>query len=209
MSSSTDSTPEGNHGTPPSGTTNSQPASPAARPAQPGWQRRLPLAICLLVLAYWYFKPPSGAGFMRVPIPRVAAPSWSLTNLNGQRLDASSLTGKVVVLNFWATFCPPCIREIPDLAAFHLAHSNDAVAVVGLSLDTKGPEAVRSVVQKLGIPYPVAMADAAIAEAFGGVAQIPSTFVIAPDGTFAARYLGALTREELERVLAEASRAQR
>jgi len=146
---------------------------------------------------------------MRVPIPRVAAPPWSLTNLNGQRLDSAALTGKVVFLNFWATFCPPCIREIPDLAAFHLAHSNDPVAVVGLSLDTTGPDAVRSFVRKLDIPYPVAMADASVAEAFGGVGQIPSTFVIAADGTFAARYLGALTREELERALAEAAQARR
>lgn len=209
MSSSTGSTPEGKPGTPPPGPPNAQPASPAARPVQPGWQRRLPLLICLLVLAYWYLKPPAGAGFMRVPIPRVAAPPWSLTNLNGQRLDSAALTGKVVFLNFWATFCPPCIREIPDLAAFHLAHSNDPVAVVGLSLDTTGPDAVRSFVRKLDIPYPVAMADASVAEAFGGVGQIPSTFVIAADGTFAARYLGALTREELERALAEASQARR
>lgn len=209
MSSSTDSTPEGKPGTPPPGTTNSQPAPPAARTAQPGWARRLPLLICLLVLAYWYLKPPAGAGFMRVPIPRVAAPSWSLTNLNGQPLVSSSLTGKVVFLNFWATFCPPCIREIPDLAAFHLAHSNDPVAVVGLSLDTTGTDAVQSFVRKLGIPYPVAMADATVAEAFGGVSQIPSTFVIAPDGTFTARYLGAVTREELERALAEATQVQK
>lgn len=209
MSSSTGSTPEGTPATPPGTTPNAQTASPAPRTAQPGWQRRLPLVICLLVLAYWYLKPPSGSGFMRVPIPKVAAPAWSLTNLHGQRLDSSSLTGKVVFLNFWATFCPPCIREIPDLAAFHLAHSNDPVAVVGLSLDTKGPDPVRSFVEKLKVPYPVAMADATTAEAFGGVAQIPSTFVIAPDGTFAARYLGALTREELERALAEASHPQK
>ena len=209
MSSSTGSTPEGKPGTPPPGTPNAQPASPPARPVQPGWQRRLPLLICLLVLAYWYLKPPSGAGFMRVPIPKVAAPSWALTNLNGQRLDASSFTGKVVFINFWTTFCTPCIREIPDLTAFHLAHSNEPVAVVGLSLDTTGPDAVRSFVRKLGVPYPVAMADATVAEAFGGVAQIPSTFVIAPDGTFAARYLGALTREEMERALAGASQARK
>ena len=110
-------------------------------------------------------------------------------------------SGSVVVLNFWATFCPPCIREIPDLSAFHLAHSNEPVAVVGLSLDAPPADVVRAFVRKHNIPYPVAIADAAVAEAFGGVGQIPSTFIIGPDGKFAARYLGALTREELERVV--------
>ena len=170
--------------------------------SQPAWQRRIPLLICLLVLAYWYLKPPSGAGFMRVPMPRIAAPAWSLTNVHGQPLQSSSFTGRVVVLNFWATFCPPCIREIPDLAAFHLAHSNSPVTVIGLSLDSKPADAIRAFVEKHNIPYPVAIADAATAEAFGGVNQIPTTFIIAPDGTFAARYLGALTHDELERAIA-------
>ncbi len=142
---------------------------------------------------------------MRVPIPKVAAPAWALTNLDGKLLDSRSLTGKVVILNFWATFCPPCIREIPDLSAFHLAHSNGPVAVIGLSLDTTGAPSVRDFVQRFKIPYPVALADPATAEAFGGVGQIPSTFILAPDGTFSARYLGALTREELERALAAAA----
>jgi len=203
MSSSTASTPDGGSG----GTPRSSPAPAAGlnRPIQPAWQRRLPLLVCLLVVAYWYFKPPAGPGFMRVPIPKVAAPAWSLTNLDGQLLDSRSLTGKVVILNFWATFCPPCIREIPDLSAFHLAHSNEPVAVIGLSLDTTGAPSVRDFVQRFKIPYPVALADPATAEAFGGVGQIPSTFILAPDGTFSARYLGALTREELERALAAAA----
>ncbi len=178
--------------------------APAPKPApvaQPSWQRRLPLLVCLLVLAYWYLKPASGPGFIRVPMPRVAAPAWSLTNIHGQRLDSAAFTGRVVILNFWATFCPPCLREIPDLAAFHLAHSNQPVAVLGLSLDSSPPDSVRAFVEKQRIPYPVAIADAATAEAFGNVGQIPTTFIIAPDGTFAARYLGALTREELERIL--------
>lgn len=188
MSSSTDSSPSGGGG---------------HKPAVPNpWQRRMPLIICLLVLGYWYLKPSTGAGFMRVPMPKVAAPAWSLTNLHGQRVDSSTFSNRVVVLNFWATFCPPCIREIPDLAAFHLAHSNQPVAVVGISLDAKPPEAIRAFVEKHQVPYPVVLGDAAVAEAFGGVAQIPSTFIIGPDGTFAARYLGAMTREELERVLA-------
>lgn len=162
----------------------------------------MPLLICLLILAYWYLRPSSGAGFMRVPIAKVAAPAWALTNVQGQRMESSAFSNRVVVLNFWATFCPPCIREIPDLAAFHVAHSNDPVTVVGLSLDSIGAESVRAFVEKRGIPYPVALADATVAEAFGGVSQIPSTFVIARDGTFAARYLGALDREELERAVA-------
>jgi peroxiredoxin len=137
-----------------------------------------------------------------VPIRSAEAPTWTAESLDGTKLESTRFKGQILIVNFWATFCPPCLREIPELTAFHNAHTNDAVSVVALSLDQTGTQHVRDFVERNRVPYPTAMANASIADAFGGVAQIPSTFIIGRDGKFVAHYLGALTRSELERVIA-------
>jgi len=110
-----------------------------------------------------------------------AAPDWQLPGLDGKTVKLSDFKGKVVVLNFWATWCPPCRKEIPDLIALHKKHGNDLV-VVGVSLDENGPAAVKSFVAKNGINYPVVMGDQRTASAYGGITAIPTTFVIDREG---------------------------
>ena len=107
-----------------------------------------------------------------------AAPAWALPDLNGRTVTLSSLKGKVVLLNFWATWCPPCRTEIPDLIALQKKYADDGVVVVGVSLDETGSSAVKSFVAKNGINYPVVMGDQRTASAYGGITAIPTTFVI-------------------------------
>lgn len=106
-----------------------------------------------------------------------AAPDWRLAGVDGKTVQLSDFKGKVVVLNFWATWCPPCRKEIPDLIALQKKYGNDLV-VVGVSLDENGPAAVKSFVAKSGINYPVVMGDQGTASAYGGIKAIPTTFVI-------------------------------
>lgn len=178
--------------------------TPVSTPSIPkaSWASRIPLIICCVILAYWYLRPSSGGSFIRVPIAPVEAPAWTADAVDGTRLNSTNYRGQVLIINFWATFCPPCLREIPELAAFHTAHSGHSVSVVALSLDQTGIEHVRRFVENNHVPYPTAMANSVIAESFGGVAQIPSTFIVGRDGKFVAHYLGALTRDELERAIA-------
>ena len=110
------------------------------------------------------------------------------------------------MLNFWATWCPPCRQEIPELNAFHLSHTNDGVTVIGASVDDGGADAVRPFVQRMKIAYPVVLADALQQSHFGGASlgpstggmSLPTTLVIDRQGHFVARYLGALTQKELD-----------
>lgn len=181
--------------------------SPTDSPVQrrPLWTR-ISLAVCALAVILWTLRPGAGRGFQPVPIAPLPAPAWTLTNAFGQVLSSSNYAGHVLVVNFWATWCPPCIREIPDLNAFHLAHTNDRVAVLGFSVDQGKPAEVDALLRDFAtrnqLAYPIVAVPKDVAEAYSAVGPIPTTFVIGRDGRFAARYVGAVTREELERVTA-------
>ncbi len=159
------------------------------------------MAVCAALILFWFAKP-GGPQFMPMPIGHGPAPAWSMTATDGSALSSTNLAGRVLVVNFWATWCPPCVREIPDLAALHRAHVAEGLTVVGASVDEGGVEGVRKFVERNQIPYPVGMAGPNLVEAFAANGPIPTTFVIDRRGNFAVRYLGALTRAELERVVA-------
>ncbi len=139
-------------------------------------------------------EPVPGAGVKVVlsdkPLP---LPAFTLTDLDGKTIDQAAWRGKVVLLNFWATWCGPCRAEIPDLIALQ-AKYKDQLVVVGLSVD-EGKTAnadVKKFVVDHAINYPVAIVDGKIEKLFGGVSSIPSTFVLNPDGKMVQRHVGTL-----------------
>ncbi len=162
---------------------------------------RLGIPICIGIILLWLVKP-GGSGFMPVPISHGTAPGWSMTNLDGTLLHSTNFAGRVLVVNFWATWCPPCIREIPDLQAFHNAHTNEGLTVIGVSVDEGGLAAVKGFVTRNQMTYPIVLANDAAMEGFAASGSIPTTFIVDRQGRFAARYVGALPRAELERVTA-------
>ena len=108
---------------------------------------------------------------------RFAAPDFTAPILNGSGdLKLSAFKGKIVVLNFWATWCPPCVKEIPDLIKLQETYKDD-LAVIGASLD-RTPDPVGPFIKKKAIRYPVIMADEALNEAYGGIQAIPTTFIL-------------------------------
>jgi peroxiredoxin len=119
-----------------------------------------------------------------------SAPSFTLKDLSGESVSLSDFTGKVVVLDFWATWCPPCVMEIPHFIELYEQYKNQGFAMLGISLDREGIDVVRAFVQKYGINYPVLMADGQIARAYGGISSIPTTFVIDPAGNIRRKYVG-------------------
>jgi peroxiredoxin len=129
------------------------------------------------------------------------APAWRLPAVDGQTVSSDQFKGKVVVLDFWATWCAPCRAEIPGYVALQEKYRPAGLAVVGVSLDRDGPAAVSRFIAEHRLNYPVVLGDDRIVEAFGGVAAVPTTLIIDRHGVVRYRKVGAMPAGEFEAVL--------
>jgi len=126
------------------------------------------------------------------------APAITLTTLDGRRLSVNELRGKVVLVTFWATTCPPCVKEIPHLVELYQALNRQGLEIIAVAMSYDPPSYVAAMVQRRRIPYPVALdPEGEAARAFGDVRQTPTSILIAPDGRIAAYRIGSLNRERL------------
>ena len=119
-----------------------------------------------------------------------SAPSFTLLDLNGNKVSLSDFKDKVVILDFWATWCPPCIKEIPHFIELYKEYKNQGFTILGISVDRQGIGIVKSFNQKYKINYPIVMADSQVARAYGNIRSIPTTFVIDPAGKIRRMYVG-------------------
>lgn len=129
------------------------------------------------------------------------APAWNLKGTDGKPVSSGDFKGKVVVVDFWATWCPPCVAEIPGYVKLQEKYAKDGLVIVGISLDEGGVDLVKKFAASKKINYPLAMGDGAVVEAFGGVEAIPTTFVIDREGRIQHKKVGAVKEEEFESVL--------
>ncbi len=134
----------------------------------------------------------------KAPAKKQPAPDWQLKDLDGNPVKQADFKGKVVILNFWATWCSPCRAEIPDFVALQKAYGAKGLAIVGVSIDEGGPDIVKSFAKKAGINYPVVMADAKTRIAYGGIEVVPTTFVIDKTGKIAHIHRGGVDRATFE-----------
>lgn len=144
----------------------------------------------------------------RVTVELLKEPSsldpFTLTDLDGKTIASSDWKGKVVLVNFWATWCGPCRAEIPDLVALQSKY-RDRVVVIGVSEDEGPIDKVREFAAQYKVNYPIVMTTPEIEERFPGVAALPTTFFLDTDGRIAQRHIGILHGRETEataRVLA-------
>ncbi len=128
-----------------------------------------------------------------------AAPAWQLLDLDGKTIKDADFKGKIVVLNFWATWCVPCREEIPSLIELHQQYGDDGVIIVGASVDRGGVDLVKRFVQRFKINYPIVIADEKMMRDFGNVEAVPTTFLIDRNGRVAGKHVGFAEKETLER----------
>jgi len=118
------------------------------------------------------------------------APDFTLPQLNGPELRLSSYRGKVVLLDFWATWCVPCREETPRLVELQQKYGDQGLQIIGVSMDDS-PEPARAFYQQFHMNYPVVMGNAAMGELYGGVLGLPIAFLIGRDGRIYAKHIGA------------------
>lgn len=113
---------------------------------------------------------------------RPQSPDFTLKQMNGETFRLSDHRGEIVVLNFWATWCPPCRKEIPGFITLQKEFEERGVTFVGVSLDKDGFTSVRPYAEKMEINYPLVVDDGRVAQKYGGVRVLPATFLIGPEG---------------------------
>lgn len=129
---------------------------------------------------------------------QAAERDFTLSDANGVRHELKDYRGKWVVVNYWATWCPPCLGEIPDLIKFHDKHKDRDAVVIGVDYEDISAQQLAVHVQRLGISYPVMQDDPSVDPQFGAVPGLPTTFLINPQGELVARQTGPITATALE-----------
>ncbi len=156
------------------------------------------------------FYPMWLAGLVLTLATAVAqADGFQLTDTAGKVHSLAGYKGKWVLVNYWATWCPPCLEEIPDLIALHDNKKNNLV-VIGVAIDYRNPKQVTDFADSLMMTYPVVLGTPKIVNQIGPVQGLPTTYLYNPEGKMVAQQVGALTREAVEKYIASKSaRAQK
>jgi peroxiredoxin len=177
--------------------------------------RKLPLLFTLGVLAVGVttckMTPSKAEAPARIEIPAApaetpvastveegsAAPDFNLKDVHGKTIHLADYKGKVVVLNFWATWCPPCRKEIPDFMELQ-SQFGSKIQFIGVALDDEGLAKVKPFVDANNISYPIVIGDKLTVDKYGDMSAIPVTFVIDKNGKIAARYVGMRQKATVE-----------
>ena len=148
---------------------------------------------CLALIMLVLFSGRESLG--AVPMPAFSLPAA----INGALVNSDVYKGKAILVTFFATWCPPCLQEIPTLKLVHEKYGQQGFAVLALSVDEGGAGVVAQLVQRQKITYPVLMADRVTAKKFGGIPGVPTSFLVNKDGHVIKKYPGYVPRALLEK----------
>ncbi|MBI5085628.1 MAG: redoxin domain-containing protein [Acidobacteria bacterium] len=161
-------------------------------------------AVLLLGLAGCASKPLSKAGpedsasSLKPASKRNPAPGFTLKDVDGKPVTLADFKGKVVLLNFWATWCGPCKIEIPWFKDFQKTYKDQGFTVIGVALDDEGWEVVKPYITDKQVNYPVVIGTPEVEQLYGSVEALPTTFIIDRDGKIASVHVGLVGKKDYE-----------
>jgi thiol-disulfide isomerase/thioredoxin len=126
------------------------------------------------------------------------AADFALEDMQGKTHRLADYHGKWVLVNFWATWCPPCLSEIPELSSLHNAHKDSDLVVIGIAMDSGSGRKVANFAEAHGIGYPIVMGNRKIAAQIGKLEVLPTSYLYAPNGEQVSYQNGEVTRESVE-----------
>ena len=130
------------------------------------------------------------------------APDFTLVDLQGNQVSLSDYRGKAVIIDFWATWCPPCIFQVPELNRFWKAHKGRGdVMVLGVAIDVEGAAIVAPWVEEQGVEYTIVVGDENLARKYGAIG-FPTLAIVTPEGTLDSLHVGLIEVSELEALIA-------
>jgi len=136
-------------------------------------------------------------GLLACCVAAVSAQPFEFKDMQGNVQRLVDYRGKWVLVNFWATWCPPCLEEVPDLVALHEAHKAKDLVVIGVALDST-EKSVKAFVAKRNVTYPIVLGDYDMAEQVGQVEVLPTSYLYNPQGELVSYQEGLLSRESVE-----------
>lgn len=131
--------------------------------------------------------------------PGSAAEKFTLIDADGKSHSLADYRGKWLIVNFWATWCPPCLEEIPDLVAIKEARKD--VEAIGIAMEFLDAKQVMQFADAMFVNYPIVLGDRKVADSIGQVDGLPTTFIYDPQGKLAERHVGKITRKQIERII--------
>jgi len=155
-------------------------------------------------------QPEESAGQAGVQATTVAqntdaakAPEFKVQKLDGSPVTLADYAGKVVIVDFWATWCPPCLKGIPEFGELYNAYKDQGLAILGISVDRAGSGVVQKFVEKNKVPYDIAMATMEVVDAYEVFTGIPTTFVIDRQGKLVDKVIGYQPKSYFENKVKE------
>lgn len=142
-----------------------------------------------------------GGLLLALTVAWAQAADFRVTDTQGKAHTLSGYKGKWVLVNYWATWCPPCLEEIPELIALHENKKNNLV-VIGVAMDYRNAGQVIDFADSMLVEYPIVLGNDQVVRQIGPVQGLPTTYLFNPDGKMVAQQVGAITREMVESYIA-------